>query len=128
MGCDSSKITLSDKSVVRVKDFNLESAKQRYDPLGRIFKGLKQSTLVSNLDIPVAILSLIISCCNWTESTIREVAYYETITSSPTKNFSECCLLINPPINTQLNYIIKSLKFRCGYFEVAPKSYWPDNA
>eukprot|EP01084_Bolivina_argentea_P244108 409040_1 len=118
----------SDESTVKSYEFHLDSAKQSYDPLGGIFSSLEESSLIQQLDVPQTIISIIVSLCSYRESTINRSPYEQTITSSPTKTFSECCLLINPPQNTKLTYIIRSFKYRCGYFPHAPVEHWPDNA
>ena len=127
---DNKTVILSDESIVRHCDFEIfENISHSYDPLGVIFKNLRESQLICDLQIPINVISIILSCIRYQESTINDPIYPEMITSSPSKNFNECCLLIQTPFKTNnISYFISSFYFKSGYFETVPKSEWPDNA
>ena len=127
---DNNTVILSDKTIVRHCDFEIfKNMSHSYDPLGPIFTNLQLSPLICNLQIPMNVISIILSCIQYEEKTINDLIYNKTITSSPTNDFSECCLLIQPPSKTNnISYFISSIYLKCGYFEVIPKSEWPNNA
>lgn len=127
---------LTDGSIVRKQDFKIfENTQHSFDPLGDRFAALCKCDLIRKLQIPVDIVSIILQCLKyWEGSPVNKVrVYQDTITSSPTKNFNECCLLITTPKsqsinNSHINYCISSIKYKCGYFDVVTKDRWPESA
>mmetsp|Transcript_35728 Transcript_35728/g.31513 ORF Transcript_35728/g.31513 Transcript_35728/m.31513 type:complete len:276 (+) Transcript_35728:97-924(+) len=131
-------VVLSDETIVRQQDFQIfDNIKHSFDPLGVRFEAICKSDIICKLQIPIDIVSIILECLKYDEkSGIHAPVYQDTITSSPTKNFSECCLLMttpNPPKTSisedvSISYCISSIYYKCGYFDIVTKDQWPDNA
>ena len=131
-------VTLSDKSKCRQGDFDLSTAEHTFDCLGEMYEALIQCELIQNMNIPSGIISIILSCQSWRESTIQYYhdrsgeyklceKYDQMVASHPLKDYNECCLLLIPPKQSKVHYVMRHLEYKCGWFDSIRFERWPED-